>query len=415
MPVYEWKGIDAAGKKKKGLVDAENQRQAKDKLKKSGVFLTDINEAGQDEISPTGEKRSTLSRKIDLSRFISPVSASEVTVVTRLMANLIAANIPMVETLTAIVDQVDNPAFKKVLSQIRERVNEGSSLSDAMAEHGKLFPPIYTNMIRAGESSGALDIVMNRLADYSEAQMALRGKITSAMFYPILMFVFAVLVVGVLFTVVIPKLSMIFEHARIALPLSTRILIGLSSFVARFWWLIFLGIGTGSYFFRKWKNSPKGREKWDAFVLRAPLFGGVVRIIAVSRFARTLSTLLSSGVPLLTALDIVKSLLNNKVLEKVLEETRNEIREGESIAVPLKRSGQFPPIVTHMIAVGEKSGQLEEMLNHVSRTYDIQVENRINALTSLITPLMTIAMGLVVAFIVVSVLLPIMQINQSFK
>lgn len=415
MPVFEWKGIDAAGKKKKGLVDAENVRQAKDKLKRGGVFLTDIGEAGQEGLTAGGAKRSTLSRKIDLSRWISPVSASEVVVVTRLMANLIAANIPMVETLTAIVDQVDNPEFKKILSQIRERVNEGSSLSDSMAEHPKLFPPIYTNMIRAGESSGALDIVMNRLADYSEAQQALRGKITSAMFYPILMFVFAILVVGVLFTVVIPKLSMIFEHARITLPLSTRILIGLSTFVSHFWWLIILAIVGGVYSFRKWKSSPKGREKWDAYLLRAPLFGGVVRIIAVSRFARTLSTLLSSGVPLLTALDIVKSLLDNKVLEKVLEDTRSEIKEGESIAVPLKRSGQFPPIVTHMIAVGEKSGQLEEMLNHVSRTYDIQVENRINALTSLITPLMTIMMGLIVAFIVVSVLLPIMQINQSFK
>ncbi|RJO65676.1 MAG: type II secretion system protein GspF [Myxococcales bacterium] len=417
MPVFEWKGLDEKGKPKKGILDSDSARTAKERLKKQGVFLTEIREAAASGSSSASggaaQSGSLLSRQIDFKRYFQTVSQQEVAIITRLLANLIAANIPIVESLTAIVDQVENEQFKTVLSKIREAVNEGSSLSDAMAQYPKLFPPLYTNMVRAGESSGALDVVMDRLADYTESQMTLRTKIRGAMTYPVIMMLFAIIVVGILFVFVIPKISKIFEDAKIALPFTTRILIAASEFAASYWWLILAALVGAWIGFGRWRKSKNGRPAWDRFVLHAPVFGELVRMVAVSRFARTLATLLSSGVPLLAAMDIVKNILNNTLLMQVLEKARDDIREGESIAKPLKASGEFPPIVTHMIAIGEKSGQLEEMLNHVSRNYDVQVESKLGALTSLLEPVMIIVMGLVVTFIVLSILLPILQINQQ--
>lgn len=427
MPVYEWKGIDAKGKNKKGIIDADTPRGAKEKLKKKGIFLSSLTEGKAGGAARPGRARrgsaqteeadsksgSFLSREIDFGRYFQRVSQAEVAIITRLFSNLIAANIPIVDSLTAIIDQVENEQFKKVLSHIREQVNEGTSLSDSMAEHPKLFPPLYTNMVRAGESSGSLDIVMDRLADYTENQMALRTRLRGAMTYPIIMMIFALGVVAILFVLVIPKITKIFQEAQVVLPLSTQILIGISHFVSEYWYLIIAMTIGAIMLFRRWKNTEKGRDRWDRILLKMPIIGDLVRMVAVSRFARTLSTLLSSGVPLLTAMDIVKNILDNRVLVKVLEEARDNIREGESIAQPLRRSGEFPPIVTHMIAIGEKSGQLEEMLGHVSKNYDVQVESKINALTSLLEPFMIVMMGVVVSFIVLSILLPILQINQQ--
>jgi len=415
MPVFEWKGIDAKGKNKKGITDAETIRIAKEKLKKSGLFLTSISaaKAGATATDGGSSEGGLLSKEVDFKKYFQKISQSEVAIMTRLLSNLFGANIPVVDSLTAIIDQVENEQFKKILSQIREEVNEGTSLSEAMAKFPKLFPPLYTNMVKAGESSGSLEIVMDRLAEYTENQMALRSKLSGAMTYPAIMMIFAVLVVGILMVFVIPKITKIFEDANITLPLATRALIGFSDILASYWYL-FVVLFIGLYFlFRRWKNSKKGQRRWDKWMLKAPIFGDLTRMIAVSRFAKTLSTLLASGVPLLSAMDIVKNILDNVVLIKVLEEARVAIREGESIAVPLKRSGEFPPIVTHMIAIGEKSGQLEEMLTHVSKNYDVQVDSKLNALASLLEPLLIIAMAVVVTFIVLSILLPILQLNQQ--
>ncbi len=417
MPVFEWKGLDKAGKARKGLLDAESERVAKAKLKADGVFLTGIAEtksSGGGAIRKP-EGGSLLSMEVDFSKYFQTVSQQEVMVMTRLMSNLVKANIPIVDALTAIIEQEENEKFKRVLSDIRERVNEGSSLSDGLAEHPKLFSAMYINMVRAGETSGALDIVMSRLADFTESQMGLRSKVKSAMTYPVLMAVFAVLVVALLFTVVIPKIVTIFQDLKITLPLSTRILIWLSEFVSGYWWLLGLMMGLTVWGFTRWKNSKKGSITWDRFKLNSPLFGSLIRSIAVSRFATTLATLMTSGVPLLTSIEIVKNVLNNQILQKVLEKAREDIREGESIAKPLQASGEFPSIVTHMIAIGERTGQLEEMLEHVSRQYDRQVEDKLTSMTALMEPAMILIMAGVVLFIVLSILLPIMQINQSLR
>jgi general secretion pathway protein F len=266
-------------------------------------------------------------------------------------------------------------------------------------------------MIRAGESSGALDVVLYRLAEFTESQARLRSKVLGTMAYPAAMVVIGSVIMGVLFTVVIPKVLRIFQDTKAVLPWNTRLLVALSGFVAAWWWALLVLGALGIWSLVRWRRSPAGRARWDRLVLRAPVFGPLIRQIAIGRFARTLSTLLKSGVPLLTAMDIVKNIVGNSRLADVIEQARDAIREGESIAAPLKRSGEFPPLVHHMVAVGERSGELEEMLKNVADAYEDQVETTIGALTSLLEPLMIVAMGGIVAFIVFSVLMPILQMN----
>jgi general secretion pathway protein F len=290
-------------------------------------------------------------------------------------------------------------------------VNEGSSLADALKEHPKVFSDLYVNMIRAGETSGALDVVLVRLADFTEAQAQLRNKIIGAMLYPAIMVCVGIAIVGILFVVVIPKVTKIFEDMNVTLPWTTRILIGVSGFARDYWYLILIAVPLLIYGARRYLKTPAGRAWWDRTQLKAPVFGELLRMLALSRFAKTLATLLASGVQLLVALDIVKNIVGNTLLAGVVEQARDAIREGESIAAPLKRSGQFPPLVYHMIAIGERSGQLEEMLQNVARSYEAQVEMRVAALTSLLEPIMIVLMGGGVAFIVFSILMPIMQLN----
>jgi general secretion pathway protein F len=294
---------------------------------------------------------------------------------------------------------------------VKQRVNEGSSLADALGQHPKVFSNLYVNMIRAGESSGALDVVLFRLADFTESQARLRSKILGTLTYPAAMVIIGAAVMGILFTVVIPKITKVFEDTKVVLPWTTRILIGFASFMHDYWWAMGILMAGGIYAFVRWLRTPAGRARWDVWVLDAPIFGPLVRQVAVARFSRTLATLLKSGVPLLTALDIVRNIVGNTRLAAVIEEARESIKEGESIAAPLKRSGEFPPLVYHMIAIGEKSGELEDMLGNVANAYDSQVETKVAALTSLLEPIMIVVMGVAVAFIVFSILMPILQIN----
>jgi general secretion pathway protein F len=405
MPVFEYKALSAAGKSLTGLREADSPRTLRSLLRREGVYLTEV----------VGEKaqKQAASREVNVKRWItSRISAQELAVATRQLAVLVHAGIPLVEAMTALVDQVDHERLKRVLGDVKQRVNEGAALADAMAAHPRVFSTLYVNMIRAGEHSGALEAVLKRLAEFTESQARLRSKILATMVYPIAMVCIGSVVMGILFTVVIPKITRILAETNAVLPWYTQVTIGVSSFIAGYWWAILAAAALGIWGFVRWKATGAGRERWDRFRLRAPIFGSVSRQIAVGRFARTLSTLLRSGVPLLTALDIVKNVMGNTRLAKVVDEARDAIREGESIAAPLKRSGEFPPLVHHMVAVGERSGALEEMLGTVADTYESQVEATINALTSLLEPLMIVTMGVVVAFIVFSVLMPILQINN---
>jgi general secretion pathway protein F len=405
MPVFEYKALTSAGKSVQGLREADSPKTLRANLRREGVFLT--------EVVGEAEAKKQQAREVSVRRWVlGRVGARDLAIATRQLAVLAHAGIPLVEALTALVDQVEHERLKRVLSDVKQRVNEGASLADALAAHPKVFTTLYVNMIRAGESSGALEVVLVRLADFTESQARLRSKIAGTMAYPIAMVVIGTLIMGVLFTVVIPRITQIFANTSAVLPWYTAVTIGVSSFAARWWWAILLVLAFAGWLFGRWKGTPAGRARWDRFKLRAPIFGPIARQIAIGRFARTLSTLLRSGVPLLTALDIVKNILGNVRLAEVVDQARDAIREGESIAAPLKRSGEFPPLVHHMVAIGERSGALEEMLGNVADAYEDQVETTIAALTSLLEPVMIVAMGAVVAFIVFSVLMPILQINN---
>ena len=405
MPVYAYKGFDSGGKVVTGTRDADSPRVIKGLLRKEGIFLTELNESSR-------KKQSKNSTAFQLSFMSERVSSSELAVATRQLSTLVGSGIPLVGALSALIDQVENQAFKTVWSTVKQRVNEGAGFGDALAGHPKVFNNLYVSMVRAGESSGALDVVLNRLADFTENQAELRSKIVGTMVYPIVMVIISLVVVGILFMFVIPKISQIFEAQRVALPLPTQIMIGLSNFAID-WWAAMIPAVIGVWIlFRRYIKSEKGKPKWDRFMLQVPVFGPLVRMIAITRFSKTLGTLIGSGVPLLTAFDIVKAVVQNSVLMKVIESAREAVKEGDSISAPLKRSGEFPPIVTHMIAVGEKSGQLEQMLNNIARSYDVQVNTRLQAMMSLLEPILLVFMGVGAAFIVFSILLPMLELSS---
>lgn len=417
MPVFEYRGFSESGKAVKGVREADGAKGLRALLRKEGILVTEVKDAAGrakgGSASSAGSKKGLLDRDIELS-FLQRVSTDDVGLATRQLATLLQAGVTMVESLTAIIDQIESGPLKRIFSEIKEDVNEGAALADAMGKH-KCFDHIYVNMVRAGESSGTLDLVLERLAEFKEGQARLRGQLLGTMMYPFIMIFVGIGIVGLLFTVVVPRITRIFENANAQLPLNTRILIFMSETTRDYWWLM-LVMAMGAVFgFLKWKSTNKGRATWDRVSLKIPVFGNVLRMVAVARFARTLSTLLNSGVSLLISLDIVKNVVANAVISKAVEDTKIAIREGEDIAGPLKRSGQFPPMVTHMIAIGEKSGQLEGMLNRVAIAYEHRAESRIKALTSLLEPVLILLMAGVVGFIVFSILMPILQMNTLVR
>jgi general secretion pathway protein F len=463
MPVFQYRGIVAAtGKQVHGVRDADNAKVLRAQLRREGVLLSGAREEANARVQSANGAAAPLFRR---------VSGGDIAMMTRQLATLVSAGIPLVEAVGALIEQMETLELKRVLTQVLNRVNEGISLAKAMEPHTHVFSNLYVNMVAAGEASGTLEGVLERLADFMESQSKLRGKVGAALAYPALMLVIGTTLVGVMMVVVVPKVTTIFESLDRALPWYTQALIGVShalgsseagAFVlatltltfsrsalrdytpterARHMMFVVLAlvgggllvlgaflteslggyslgavagvvVGLGIAWLMAWLATPEGRLARDGFILRMPVFGTLVRMLAVSRFSRTLATLLRSGVPLLRAMDIVKNVLDNAKLEKVVETASASIREGESIAEPLKRSGDFPPIVTHMIAVGERSGQLEQMLENVSRAYDTQVEARVQALTSLLEPLMMLVMGGGVGFIAFAILTPLIQMND---
>jgi general secretion pathway protein F len=408
MAVYEYRGIViASGKATKGLRDADNPKQLRAILRRDGVMLTSATE----EAKAKAKKK----REIDLFAIFRRANSADIAVMTRQLATLVRAGIPLVDSITALTEQVEKEDLKRVLTNLRERLNEGTSFAQALEQHPKVFPPIFVNMVAAGEVSGTLEQVLERLADFLESQAQLKGKVSAALAYPVLMLIIGTVLISVLMVAVVPKVTSIFDSLDQALPWYTQVLIGISDFLSGYWWILFPSLALGIYLFNRWRKTKEGRLKWDTFTLKAPVFGPLIQMLAIARFAKTLSTLLGAGVPLLKAMEISNRVLTNALLERVVQDATGSIREGESIAVPLRRSGQFPPMVTHMIAVGEKSGQLEEMLESVSKAYDAQVETRVQMLTSLLEPLMIVFMGGTVGFIAFAILMPLIQMNEFVK
>jgi general secretion pathway protein F len=422
VPVYTWKGLNTAGKAVGGTKDADSPKGLRLVLRRDGVFVTEHKEmlagGGAKAASKgaaataSGEKVPFWKREIDLGGAFASVSQAEVAVFTRQLATLLKAGIPLAEGLAALSEQSDNKKFEVVLTGVRQKVNEGSSLADTLSQHPTIFPELYTNMVRSGEAAGNLDAVLARLADFLDAQHALKSKVSSAMTYPIIMMVLGSGVMTLLMIVVVPKITSIFEDQAKSLPWNTALLIAVSDALAGYWWLLAIVGGLIYWGYKRWSRKPKGRRAIDSFKLKMPLIGPLIRYVAVARFARTLSTMLAASVPVLTALEIVKRVLNNVVLEKVVEESRDAIREGESIAATLKRSQQFPSMMVHMINVGERSGQLETMLENVAVAYERDVDGKVARLTTVLSPALIVTMAVAVAFIVFSVLQPILDMQD---
>ncbi len=404
MAVYEWHGVTTAGKEVKGVQDADSPKALRTALRKDGILVTKMLEEG--------EARQKKSREVDFGRDFKRVTSLDVALATRQLATLLKSGVPLVVSLGALTEQLEKPDLKTAFTQSRDKINEGSSFANALKAHPNVFPVLYVNMVAAGEASGTLEAVLSRLAEFLENQAKLKNKVTSALAYPMFMLLMGLATVSIMMLVVVPKVTAIFEDFEQALPWYTRLLIFTSDVFSNYWWLLG-ALGVAAYFgFRKWKSTEKGLARWDRLTLDAPLFGPLLLMVAVSRFARTLATLLRSGVPLLNAMEITRTVLGNTELMRVIEEARVSIREGESIAAPLKRSKRFPPIVTHMIAVGERSGQLEEMLENVADSYDAQVESKVQTLTSLLEPLLIVVLGGMSGGIAFAILMPLMRINE---
>ncbi len=409
MPVYEYTALDVRGKKLKGIIDAGNVFIARQRLREGQVYPIEFREASE------GKKEETLS-KISLSQFVKRVKTRDVSIVTRQLSTLLAAGLPLVPSLNVLVNQISNEHLRKVLAQIKEEVNEGASLSQSLTHFPRIFSAFYVNMVRAGEASGTVNLVLERLSDFSDRQQALVQKVKTAMMYPAIILVVGILMMLYLVTNVVPEITKVYGEMHQALPFVTVLLIAVSGFLKTFWWailvLIAFGAAAGHYAVTK---SEEGKRFRDRMLLRLPLIGSLTRKLAVARFSRTLGTLLQSGVPLLTALGIAKNIINNALIGKAIEDAAADVEEGQSLSAPLARSGLFPPIATEMIAVGEQSGNLEPMLYRISDAYEKEVETSIGVITSVVEPVMIIVMGFMVGFIVISVLLPIFEMNQLVK
>ncbi len=407
---YEVTASDSNGKTVKVIVEADNSKNARGKAKSQG--LTPISVIIADEAAAEKAK-SQFAQAI--SNPLGGVSIPDLANMTRQLATLVKAHVPLVESLNALIEQIENGKLRKILNTVRTQVNEGKPLADGFQLFPNVFDRVFVNMVRAGESSGKLDTVLLRLADFAENRVKIKNKVVGALTYPLVLVGVAVAALGVIFAKVIPTITKIFTDMNTAIPTPTRILMTISDLAQNYAWYAVIGTLIVGVVIERYVSTEAGRAQKDRFLLGMPLLGVVFRNLAVARFARTLGTLLSSGVPMLAALQITRNVVSNTVFEAIIDRTGTAVSEGRSLAYSLKQSGEFPPIVIHMVAVGEKTGELENMLNSVADNFELQVENKLGSITSLLQPTMMIGMFLIVGFIVVSVLLPILEMNDVVK
>ena len=402
MPTFKYVAKDHEARSVTGKISADTKAVVLEELRKRKLTVTSLTEIKESALTKT-----TFQRK--------KVKGEELVIFTRQLATMVDAGIPIMQALDALQDQVTQPVFKKVLGTVRDDIQLGSSLSAAFAKHPKIFDTLFVNMVRVGETGGVLSQILERIATYMEKSLRLQRKVKSALVYPITVICMAIIITIVLLVKVVPTFAQIYESFDQQLPALTLVLIaiskGLKTYILGVIVLLIIIIVS----LVRWHKTPKGALVIDGAILRLPIFGDLLRKVAISRFSRTLATLIQTGVPILESLDIVGKTIGNKVLEDVVEQVKNNVREGESIATPLTKSDVFPPMVTRMIAIGEKSGQLEKMLQKIAEFYDDQVDAAVAALTSMIEPLIIGFLGIVVGFIVIALFLPILNITQLIK
>ena len=423
MPIYEYKAFAAGGATTTGIVDADTERDARAKLRKDNLLVTKLTETrGGKKVKRPKSKGKANGKARAGGGLMAARAASqgpgarEIDIVcgmTRQLATLLGSGIALNEALSALVDQAEQRKVETLCREIREEIQQGSNLADSLAKHPGWFTPLYVNMVRAGQAAGNLDTVLTRLADYLQGQRALRRKIVGALTYPLMMIGIGFIVVTILMAKVVPEITRMLLDQDQTLPASTQLLVTLSDVFKAYWWLMFLTIALVSFVFERiYNKGAEGRLRIDRFILAVPVLGDLMRKAAVSRFTRTLSTLLQSGVPAIQSLEITETVVGNRVISDATRHIRERVVEGTDVSTPLKQTGVFPTTVGYMVAVGEQSGELEEMLDRIALAYDEELEVAAERFTSLLEPIMIVLLAGVVGYIVFAIVVPILEIGQ---
>jgi len=420
MPIFEYRALTTAGKPRKGIIDADTAREARTKLRADHLHVTEMWEAVA--ARAVGKAKGALKggakakgrlpvRRFEL-RLERKVKTRDLAAFTRQFSTLLRSGIQQAEAMKVLVEQQHDRDFERVLRNIKEEITAGNNLAEAMAKHPRYFSDLYVNMVKAGEASGNLDVVLIRVADYLQKQASLKGKVAAALTYPCIMVFVGLAVVIFLMSYVVPKITGILKERGKPLPLVTEVLMGASSFIQNFWWVILVGAAAAYFIIKAMLATEAGRLSFDGFLLRMPIFGQLFTKQAISRFTMTLSTLLKSGLPALESLKIVSLVVNNARLTQVINDIHTRIIEGADIATPIKRSRVFPPMVGYMIAVGEQSGDLEEILDRIAQSYEEELDLAIQRITALIEPVIIILLAVVVGFIIAAVLFPLLDFSD---
>tara|TARA_B100000929_G_scaffold154805_2_gene122607 strand:+ start:681 stop:1958 length:1278 start_codon:yes stop_codon:yes gene_type:complete len=424
MPIFEYKALTSSGKTKKGIVDADTARDARSKLRSDHMHVTEMWEvAGKKSKKDKSVAKKTrglpvkkgkpgglLSKEIEL--FQPKISTRDLATFTRQFSTLLRSGIQLADALNALVEQCADPHLERVLRNVKEEITSGNNLAEAMAKHPRFFSDLYVNMVRAGEASGHLDVVLTRIADYLQKQASLKGKVLAAITYPAIMVIVGMAVVIFLMSYVVPRITQILKDRGQPLPFITEILMTASDFTKAYWIYVLLAMVIGGFFLKSLIGTDAGRLKFDSLLLRLPIFGTLFSKQAISRFALTFSTLLKSGLPALDSLKIVALVVNNAKLTQVINNIHARIIEGADIATPIRKSKVFPPMVGYMVSVGEQSGQLEEILDRIAESYEEELDLTIQRLTSMIEPIIIILLAVVVGFIIAAVLLPLLDFSS---
>ena len=404
MPTYKYVTRNQEGKTVTGKIAADTQELIVAELRKRELIIISIDEEKPSVLKASSGPKSG-----------QKVKSEDLVIFTRQFATMIDAGIPIIQSLEALAEQTSNPSFQKTINAIREDIQMGSSLSAAFAKHTKVFDSLYINMIRVGEAGGVLSQILERIAGYLEKSEKLKNKVQSALIYPAVVVSMAMLITLVLIVKVVPTFAQIYDSLGQKLPAVTQLLINFSKLMQKQFVFLIAGFIVFIVALVQYRKTPQGSLHIDAMLLKLPVFGDLICKVAVSRFCRTLSTLSQSGVAILESLEIVGKTCGNRVIEILVDEVKVSVREGESIAVPLAKSPVFPPMVTRMIAIGEKSGQMEKMLGKVAEFYDEQVDTRVDGLTKVIEPLIIGFLGIVVGFIVVALFMPILNLTSALS
>ena len=401
MPVFKWSGKDSSGNNKSGEVEAANQTAALGILRQQKITPDSVSE------------KKGLNMDMQIPGLEAQPTKKDLVVFTRQFATMIDAGLPLVQCLDILGNQQEKNSFKKIILKIKEDVEGGSTFADALSKHPKIFDSLYVNLVAAGEVGGILDTILNRLAAYIEKAEALKGKVKSAMVYPSTIVGVAIAVTAILLVFVVPMFQEMFSSSGTALPLPTQVLVTISSIIKHYIIYIVLVVGAAAVGFVYFYRTPVGRALVDDILLKLPVFGSLVKKVAVARFTRTLGTMISSGVPILDALEITARTAGNKTVEREVMFTRSGISEGKTLAEPMSQSKVFPPMVVQMVAVGEATGNMDAMLNKIADFYDQEVDDAVSALTSLLEPMLMVFLGVVVGGMVIALYLPIFNMADT--